>query len=258
MINSKVSALIAVWCGALLFAPAGSVMAQQPVPHGGFSGIVVDEGGNPVPGARVVYMRMPKMVQEVVGREIRVRPAAGEPAFSATASVDEAGRFDVDGLIPGTYSVCVTGPIGFLDTCLWSARVGLSLAEGERRGDLLFTLRRGAVVQISVEDPEDLVRLGTDLADFRNLIVGVTTPSGAFYRPEAVKKNGSTWKFALTVPFEKPFRLWVFSRHLSLRKDDGTPLNMKGPNEEFTVQRGQSAFEFRLAVAGLLQGDAAR
>jgi len=257
MTKSKGVTLLAAWSGILFLALAGRLMAQGPVSSGGFSGIVMDEGGKPVPGARVVYMRMPEMVKEVVGREIRVYPAADEPAFSATVGVDELGRFGVEGLIPGTYSMCAAGPVGFLDTCRWSAHIRLNLAEGERRGDLLLTLKRGAVVQIWVDDPEGLVEMGTGPGDFRNLIVGVTTPSGAFYGPEAVEKNGAAWRFVVTIPFEDPFRLWVFSRHLRLRMDDGTALNMKGRNEEFTIHRGQGGLDFHLAVAGLLEEGAA-
>lgn len=91
---------------------------------GTVAGACVDEGGEPVPDARVIA-------------------AAQGIAFSAEARTRADGRFAIEGLLDATYAVSVRPPARFSPP----EPLAVVVANGSGPADLLFELRAGAAVE---------------------------------------------------------------------------------------------------------------
>jgi len=239
-------AVVVMGCAACLgFGQDSSVTSV-------ISGRVVDESGAVVSGAVVRYSRVPRLEADVVAGETRYALAPGETERGGVVPTDAGGDFATEALPSGKYSLCVSPPLGFLDPCRWHSRTEVVVDSGETATDVQLTTRRGAVVRIEVDDPKQQVRFGSGPGGFRNLILGVMTSGGAFDSARVLERSGTLWKLAVTVDYEVPLKLWVFSRHLQLVDEGRGTLNMEGPNQDFIFVRGESDRIFRLAVAGAL------
>src|SRR5947207_1088061 len=126
----------------LLILHCAPIQAQFGPLTGTIRGAVVDEGGGPIAGAFVVADRL-------------------EPAtrFSQASTPGPGSAFEINGLPPGTYRLCLQDPTGgHLDPCFWSATpTTVTLTAGGTSAGNNIVFKKGSSLQIRIEDPRHLL-----------------------------------------------------------------------------------------------------
>jgi len=150
-------------------------------------GQVVDDDGDPVPGARVVALELAKR------GEIGSLPELGRLAGQATAG--DAGRFALEGLASGRFRL-IASARGYL-----SADQEIDLLEGDAVDDLALTLRRGAIVEGHV-----LTAQGDPAAGARVRVVDGDERTMGSEAPEAVANEDGAYRLSGVAPGTRTLR----------------------------------------------------
>ena len=198
--------------------PSSVVLAATS--NGSLSGLVADDSGKPIAGARVTLSRaLPSS-----GR------ASGPPTITgprvAVVFADSRGIFSLNAIQAGAYVACAQAPIeGFLDPCHWgSTAPHLTVVAGQRFSGLVVTLPRGAVIPIHVNDPQGLLAPRSGSFD-RNCEFHIVTPRGLHYSARIQDSGPSGRNHAITVPFGSSFTLQVMAAHFVLADTAGKAAN---------------------------------
>lgn len=155
------------------------------------------------------------------------------------------------GLPPGDYQACIfAGQLGVLDPCTWSGVAKFSVAAGQKATFPTVRLTRGGVLQVRLLDPAGLLPKSES---FMNpaMIVGVDSPTRGFIGMKGGEKSVPGGKqYTMTVPFDTPLKLWLFSRTLRFTDESGAAVDYRGASIPFSVPSGQTK-TFTLNVAGV-------
>lgn len=202
------------------------------------SGTVEDENGKPIRGA--IVMLMP------ASSDLKAPPKGGWGVS------DEKGTFELQGIDPSDYSVCVhVEDPTLLNPCLWPGeRTAVTLKASSSAGGLKIRLRKGTTIRFRIEDPEGL------LPSFRKpeasgaLLVGVWTKEGIFQSARKVSEDIFGQNYVLTVPNEDRARPYVQGAQLRVLEADGT-LHQAGSIKDFQPEKsgGERIYQFRVTVA---------
>jgi len=123
--------------------------AQTTSQTGSISGIVTDESAAPVARATVVYNSVRSSVRDSSGH---LRPTG--PLLSAIVRTDSDGSFVISGVPEGEYYLCAIGIVAsHLRSCEWDGDYALTPVNAGRTTTRNLRLRTGALVNLSVSDP---------------------------------------------------------------------------------------------------------
>jgi hypothetical protein len=218
--------------------PAASLFAQA----GSLVGSITDVGNKPVAGALVIASR--KTLPVGTGR--------------ATSAAD--GTFQVSALQAGSYTVCVRVPgSDFLDTCEWYVLpLQVDVKAGQAVTGLKFKLQRGAILQIRLNDPANILAPAVSTATAKtvpSVLMGIQTTKGLFRPVALVSKDATGTTHAVTVPFDTALNFTVLSPNASLADAKGAPLTAPvgqgGFNVPVKIASGTSPAPLTFNVTGL-------
>ncbi len=219
--------------------------AQQPAvgETGVIAGTVSGEDGSPVVGAYVTLH-----LSFTPGQAVRQAFRTHWGVYSGSG-----GSFRFTGLRNGTYRLCVQAPgAAWLDPCEWGLAIPSgALSSAVRSQAIAISLRRGAEVPISIDDPGQLVLQSEGRIAGALLLIGVRTPTGTF-RPAVLTSRGLTGRtLKVVIPFDKPVNLTVGSSFFRLADSTGTPFSGPGRTIPLSVPAGQTPATVRLSVTGV-------
>ncbi len=170
---------------------------------GTLSGLVVDQNGDPIPNALVVYRSVTRPIRQPNGRQI-----ASGPVFGSGGRTGPDGRFAVSGLPPAAYDLCAFGvkPTD-LGTCEWGpGAIRVDVAAGQT-ADVKFQIAEGALVTVVVQDVKRQI---VDLSEARtgdgrmplsggNFAIGVWHGT-RYVRAKLVSTTAASRSYQLAVP----------------------------------------------------------
>lgn len=181
-------------------------------------GRLVSRDGMPVAGSVTVY-RVDIRCTLIPPHNT---PGMCEPAQAFHGPADAEGRFRSGPLEARRYRIAASGP-GLLSSDAWGQQVVVDLREGVAVEDVRVELDRGAEVIVRFQDPQRLYFVPcASPVSCSNLIVGVRTEGGAFWgalKGPAGEDGG--FEYRLLVPFDMPFRLWVYTHDYVVTDESG-------------------------------------
>ena len=197
----------AVCCLALI----GAAFGQS---GGGIQGVISDDSGQFVAGARVFASPT----------------APGGRSYMAFSG--PAGQYSFAQAPAGSYAICVQGPrhgspqpgqsanalVGYLDTCHWSSPMQVSVAAGQVTANVNVRLVRGAAVHVRLNDPQQYLAKGAGV-----VLAGVVA-SSRFIPLTLISSDASGRSLELTIPFNTALRLELNSSRLQLTDVTGAAL----------------------------------
>lgn len=190
---------------------------------GNLTGSVVDDSGNPVPGARVLINYAPSIKPPFPAPPVITGPLA------ATVVPDSSGSFRVANLPPGDYIACAeTTASGFLDPCHWSTSASsFTVSAGQTTAGVKIVMAKGPVLWVQVNDPQQLLKPVTGPVDL-NFEIHVVTGKGIHYSAPIQSSNATGRSHAITVPFGTAVSLRVLTAHLTVSDQSGQPFAALG------------------------------
>lgn len=220
-----------------LCVPAASLFAQS----GGASlaGSVTDDANRPIVGALITANLGSLPVPS--GRTIVPTNPSIVLVTSGRATSGAKGVFQIGGLAAGSYSICVQilGG-GFVNDCEWAtSSLTVDLKTGQAVAGLQLKLKRGAILQVRLNDPGKLLDLGTATS---HVLMAVQTARELWRPLSQVSKDGTGTIHAVTVPFDTAVKFSISSPHVSLADGKGAPLDPAGSNVSLTLPSG-AAFQ---------------
>jgi hypothetical protein len=180
------------------------------------TGSVVDDSGHPVAGARVLISHAPSVKPPVAAPPVITGPLA------AMVTADANGAFHADGLAPDQYIACAeTSAPGLLDPCHWSTSApSFTVSAGQTVSGMEIVMKRGTVLQIHVDDPQQLLKSVTGPVDF-DLEIHVVTGKGLHYSAPIQSSTATGRDHAIAIPFDTSLSLRVLSAHLTVNDQSG-------------------------------------
>jgi hypothetical protein len=192
------------------------------------SGPVLDDSGRLVPGAVVQLHRIDDLVppeKPVPTPTSTVYPRFPVPLGFAAQSSGVDGRFAFTGLPSGRYSICAyTNALGYLSNCQWIQAIQITdVQDGSTLENIAVTLRRGAIVQVRLLDPQALVVLPSGisaLVDRHYFFPSVVTRDGNFQPLHQTSQIGDQHVYSVTIPNGTTVELFIDS-NLSITDSEG-------------------------------------
>jgi hypothetical protein len=202
---------------ALVIAVSVAPAALAP---GSATGTVVDGTAKPVTHARV-------FINKAFPPGIFKRPAA-PPIITGpramTTVTDLTGTFSAGHLPPGQYVACAEyDGQGLLDPCHWATTSPtFTVVAGKTVSGVKITMAKGAVLQIHVNDPQQL--LAPTKGGFApDLVFHVVTAKGHHYQAPIVASTKTSRDHTITIPFATTLTLQAISASLAVNDDTGKP-----------------------------------
>jgi hypothetical protein len=198
------------------------------------SGTVVDAKTlKPVPAALVTASR------------------AGAPPFTRNTKSGGDGAYQIQGLTPGNYLVCVQASGDqYLNPCEWNGSpAGVTLASGQAASGIKIALTPASVLNVQVNDaPKALSQLTKD-GRRPDLNVGVWGPKGLYYPARAVttstgtaapQASTPTYSYRLAVPRDIALNFYIASHDLQLGDANGVALPANASLQAFQHATGDA------------------
>ncbi|MDE3166010.1 MAG: carboxypeptidase regulatory-like domain-containing protein [Acidobacteriota bacterium] len=222
---------------------AGPAFAQNEPAQ--VKGAVVDEDGKPVAGARILYVRNPKLVKAADGKW---REAPGEMPLSSQTVSDAAGKYQILHLPSGDYRLCMSAP-GYLTTCEWTGWHGVTVAPAQALDHGTVQLAKAATVTIRINDPNRLMGSANQIT--APLTAGVREASGRFHPAREVASDSTGHTLQVAVPYATPLKLWVHSWRFRLTDAIGAAVDRFGGEFPFQLTPNTAAAQsYTFDIAG--------
>ena len=216
----------------LLTAALGLGQANRAL-TGTIRGLIREPGRNPLPSVTVV-----------LGPDFSSKSPG---SFTGYAITGPNGRFEIPNVPPGNYAVCPqVANSDYLNPCTWDARspsVIVTPAAVAAPAELDFTLARGTVLFVQVDDPHQLLGQTDDLG------IGAKSSTGhGVYAQPPIKSPGGQSLYRVIVPLGTRYTPVLNSGRFQV--DHGAPgERLASPFGQPAESRiGEAAKVFRLTV----------
>lgn len=211
----------AIWMlqfAAALFATGVGLTAQTVATGSGIvTGTVVDDGGAIVEDAFVTAISMR------TANNVKLTPVT---AFAAS---HKGGAFEIDGLPPGSYKICVSKPgSALLDPCAWadgspwvSGSTLIAVANvtaGATASGIKAVAIRGTTITVGVSDVANVIGQNGGKSD---VLVGIRHGGGPFIPASLVSSDSGGKTYSLVVPQGKAANVSVYSKAFVLADEQG-------------------------------------
>ncbi len=146
------------------------------------------------------------------------------PPLSRNTRSGGDGAFQIQGLPPGEYSLCVQAPDDrYLEPGQWSGSpTAITLVSGQAAGGVSLRVTAASVVNIQVRDAQKVLSQMTRDGNRPELTLGVWGPNGLYY-PAHVSGGASAagalpggFAYRIAVPRDTALKLSIASRDLKL------------------------------------------
>ena len=198
-----------------LIVLAASAYAQQLQISGTGSvdGTVIGADGSVIAGAAVVLHRVAWQT-----------PFKRGQVDDWAATSGSGGAFTFERVNDGFYRLCAQVSGGWLDPCDWGLPVTTtSLSLGQKPVNVTLAMQKGAVLQVRMDDPGNLIpRIGT-LSGGDYLLLGATSRTSVFHTLPQTSVYATGRTYQILIPFNTPVQLLVASSQ-SLADSSGSPL----------------------------------
>jgi hypothetical protein len=208
------------------FAAIGANLSAQTEPSGAIRGRVVDSEGRPVFGAMVQTSRQPGF-----GTETELTVARAESSGD--------GSFDLTGLNPGIYRLCVQQMgSALLDPCEWSdAPVTVQLNAGGLMQGIDVPVEFGTLLRIAIDDPQETLK--AEEADTKRktsfLYVAIRSRAGNLRKAMLLRTTTTGYELGTAVPNGQDAHLFIAGSNVRLNDKDNRSLPESG--EVITVPK---------------------
>ena len=158
----------------------------------------------------------------------------GLPAATGGSAAD--GTFQINGLPVGSYVVSAQVPGGgFVDACEW-ATLTVDVNAGQPVVGLQFALKRGAILQVRLNDPGQLLLAASPATKtVPYVLLGVQMPRGLLLPVTLVARDATGTTHAVTIPFDTAVNFTIFGDHVSLTDQTGAPAGLGGSTAAVTL-----------------------
>lgn len=230
-----------------------AVLAQiAPTGAAGIAGTVLDSKTlKAIPAARVIATR------------------ASAPPFSRSTRSGGDGAFQIQGLLPGTYSLCVQPATDeYLDPCHWgTTTTSVALSSGQTVSKVILKLSLAAIVSVEITDAKNVIRQMVGEGRRPDLAIGVWGPRKLYHPVHAIdsstipptnvlnknKDNSSTYSYRIAVPSDIGLSFSIGSRDLKLADSNGIALPANANQQAFQHAGGdKNPKKFGFSVLGRL------
>jgi hypothetical protein len=214
---------------------------------GSIQGTIVDAKTlKPVPAALVIASR------------------AGAPPFTRNTKSGGDGAYQIQGLTPGNYLVCVQASGDqYLNPCEWDGTpAGVTLASGQAATGIKIALTPASVLNVQVNDAQKALSQLTKDGRRPDLNVGVWGPRGMYYPARAVSNPTGTagpqasiptYSYRLPVPRDTALNFYIASHDLKLGDANGMALPANASKQAFQHATGDAnPKSFTFTVLGKL------
>jgi hypothetical protein len=207
------------------------------------TGSIVDDGGRPVAGARVLISYAPATKSPVPAPPMITGPLA------TMVAADASGVFHADGLAPGQYIGCAeTLTPGYLDPCHWSATApNFTVSAGQTTSGVKIIMAKGSVLRVHVADPQQLLKAVAGPVDL-DLEIHIVTSKGIHYSAPIQSSTALGRDHAITVPFDTSVSLRILSAHLAVTDESGKSFAPLGTTVNVPAATGPAVIQ--LTVTG--------
>ncbi len=233
--------------GAIGVASLSAQTALSPTKNGSIQGTVVGSDGTSLPGAHV-FAALKANVGKIKAPPTFVTNVVG----AATAS--SGNTFIISNLPEGSYILCAdTTTPGWLDPCHWSTSVpAINLAQGQSLTGQTVVMTKGAVVQIRINDPWQLLSApgGTIVHDVEVVALG---SNNAYFNARITSTDPGGRNEQVTLPFSLTHTLIVRSPKFALTDSTGAALPMAGRSQPLQIAPTAAVPSFTYTVASKLQ-----
>lgn len=187
----------------------------------------------------------------------------GLPPLSKNTRSGGDGAFQIQGLQPGKYSLCVQAPgRGYLDSCQWNAGpITVTLVSGQAAAGVALRLTAASVLNIQVQDAQKVMSQRTKDGRRPEVTVGVWGPNGLYYPARASggptaapnQTEANICSYQISVPRDTALKFHIASRDLKLGDAAGAALAGNASQQSFQHATGDANPKgFAFTVLGLL------
>lgn len=153
----------------------------------------------------------------------------------------------------GQYRLCAqAASVEWLNPCEWgAARPMVEITAAQKNTNSTLTLKRGASVQIRVDDPVGALAQYEGKSPGAHLLLGVNSDAGIFHQASVVVSRPERRQYSITIPFDTKVNLVVATSFYRLADATGTPFASNGAGVlAVTVPSGQPPPTLQLAITG--------
>jgi hypothetical protein len=192
---------------------------------------------------------------------------AGVPPFTRNTKSGGDGAFQIQGLGPGSYSLCVQAESDqFLNPCQWNGNPAtVTLTATQTVSGILLRLTPASLLTVQVQDPQKALSQQTKDGRRPDLSVGVWGPQGMYYpahpadsSPSPIAAGGlpggiRNYTYQLAVPRDTALKVQIASHDLKLGDGAGLALPANTSQQAFQHATGDpNPKSFAFTVLGVL------
>jgi Carboxypeptidase regulatory-like domain len=215
---------------------------------GNVTGTVADDSGAAVEGALVTVFSMPTTT------------AATMKPVAVTAASGTAGAFQITGLPPGRYEICVNKPAAnLLDPCTWadglpwvtgSTLIAVAnVTAGTTASGIKAVAIRGVPITVRVADATDIIGQNGGRSD---ILIGIRHGGAPFISAGQPAADAAGKTYSLVVPAGKTTNISAYSKAFVLADQNGKEF----ATSEVSLPAAASAITAAAPAAGATNSNA--
>lgn len=202
--------------------------------------------------------------QKPVPAALVIASRATAPPLAKNTKSGGDGAFQIQGLTPGNYLVCVQAPGDqYLNPCEWNGSpAAVTLVSGQTAAGIKIALTPASVLNVQVNDAQKVLSQLTKDGRHPDLTLGVWGPKGQYHparaasspvAPAGPQASITTYTYHLAVPRDTVLNFYIASHDLKLGDASGVALPANASQQAFQHATGDNnPKSFTFSVLGFL------